>query len=46
MSGTYWTRTLVGLLIVGASLPFVGGWVGDELQLSVATALKTLKVAG
>ena len=36
----------VGLVLVGASLPFVAGWLGDELQHSVAAALHTLKVAG
>ena len=35
-----------GLVLVGASLPFVGGWVGDELQQSVAAALQTLRVTG
>jgi flagellar biosynthetic protein FliR len=39
-------KVVVGLLIIGASLPFFGGWVGDELQTSVAVALRTLKVAG
>ena len=39
-------KVLVGLLLVGASLPFLAGWLGDELQHSVASALQTLKVAG
>jgi flagellar biosynthetic protein FliR len=39
-------KVVVGLLIIGASLPFFGSWVGDELQTSVAVALRTLKVAG
>jgi flagellar biosynthesis protein FliR len=39
-------KVLVGLVLVGASLPFVSGWMGDELQHSVAAALQTLKVAG
>jgi flagellar biosynthetic protein FliR len=39
-------KVLVGVLVIGTSLPFVGGWIGDELQASVATALRTLKVAG
>ena len=38
-------KIAVGLLLVGASLPFVAGWISDELQQSVATALRTLKVA-
>ncbi len=37
-------KILVGFLIVGASLPFVAGWVADELQRDVASALHTLKV--
>jgi flagellar biosynthetic protein FliR len=39
-------KVTVGLLVIGASLPFVGSWLGDELQRSVATALHSLKVAG
>jgi flagellar biosynthetic protein FliR len=39
-------KVTVGLVVVGASLPFVSGWLGDELQRSVAAALRTLKVAG
>jgi flagellar biosynthesis protein FliR len=39
-------KVIVGLVLVGASLPFVAGWLGDELQSSVASALHTLKVAG
>jgi flagellar biosynthetic protein FliR len=39
-------KVIVGLVLVGATLPFVAGWLGDELQSSVSTALHTLKVAG
>ena len=39
-------KVTVGLVLVGASMPFVAGWLGDELQGSVAAALKTLQVAG
>ena len=39
-------KVTVGLVIVGASLPFVAGWLGDELQGSVAAALRTLRVDG
>jgi flagellar biosynthesis protein FliR len=38
-------KVSVGLLVLGASLPFVSGWIADELQLSVAAALHTLRVA-
>ena len=38
-------KVTIGLLIVGVSMPFVAGWVGDELQRSVAAALHSLKVA-
>ena len=38
-------KVTVGLVVVGASLPFVAGWIGDELQRSVAAALQTLRVA-
>ena len=39
-------KVTVGLVLIGASLPFVAGWLGDELQRSVAAALQTLRVAG
>jgi flagellar biosynthesis protein FliR len=38
-------KIAVGLLLVGVSLPFVAGWLSDELQRSVSTALQSLKVA-
>jgi flagellar biosynthetic protein FliR len=37
-------KVTVGLILVGASLPFVAGWLSDELQRSVGTALDALKV--
>jgi flagellar biosynthetic protein FliR len=38
-------KIAVGLLLVGASLPFAAGWLSDELQRSVSSALQSLKVA-
>lgn len=38
-------KILVGFLIVSASLPFVAGWIGNQLQQSVMQALQTLRVA-
>ena len=38
-------KILVGFLIVAASLPFVAGWIGNQLQQSVMSALQTLRVA-
>ena len=38
-------KVVVGMLVVAASLPFVSGWIGDQLQLSVAQALQTIKLA-
>ena len=38
-------KIVVGLLVLGVTLPFVAGWLTDELQRSVADALRTLKVA-
>jgi flagellar biosynthetic protein FliR len=32
-------KVAVGILVIGVSLPFAAGWIGDELQRSVATAL-------
>jgi flagellar biosynthetic protein FliR len=37
-------KVAVGLLLVGASMPFAAGWLSDELQRSVSTALQTLRV--
>jgi flagellar biosynthetic protein FliR len=39
-------KVTVGLVLVGASLPFVAGWIDDELQRSVSSALRTLQVEG
>jgi flagellar biosynthesis protein FliR len=36
-------KVAVGLLLIGVSLPFVAGWLSDELQHSVATALRSLR---
>jgi flagellar biosynthetic protein FliR len=38
-------KLIVGLVLLGASLPFVSGFVADQLQISVAQALHTLKVS-
>jgi flagellar biosynthetic protein FliR len=38
-------KILVGFVIVGASLPFVAGWLGNQLHQSVMQALQTLRVA-
>ena len=35
-------KMLVGLTLLGASLPFVSGFIADELQLAVAQALRSL----
>lgn len=35
----------VALLVVSASLPFLGGWLSDQLMNSVGTALHSLHVA-
>jgi len=37
-------KMIVGLTLIGASLPFVSGFIADQLQLSVAQALSTLHV--
>jgi len=37
-------KMIIGLTLLGATLPFVSGFVADQLQLSVAQALHTLKV--
>jgi flagellar biosynthetic protein FliR len=38
-------KILVGFLLIGVSLPFVAGWLGNQLTQSVGEALKTLRVA-
>jgi flagellar biosynthetic protein FliR len=37
-------KIVVGLLVVGVSLPFVGGWLSDQLQLSVEAGLGSLRL--
>lgn len=39
------TKILVGMLLIGVTLPLVGPWVETELQRSVAAALQSLRVA-
>ena len=39
-------KVLVGLLLIGVSLPFVGGWLATELQTDVGLALQSLRVVG
>lgn len=39
-------KVAVGLLMIGVSLPFAAGWMADELQRSVATALESIQVTG
>ena len=34
----------VTLLIVGVSLPFIGGWMTNQLETSLATTLHSLKI--
>jgi flagellar biosynthesis protein FliR len=38
-------KIAVGLLVMGVSLPFIGGWIGDQVQVSVSSALQSLHVA-
>ena len=38
-------KICVGLLLLGVTLPFVGGWLADELQRSVGQALRMIRVA-
>jgi flagellar biosynthetic protein FliR len=37
-------KMIIGLTLIGATLPFVSGFVVDQLQVSVAQALHALKV--
>jgi flagellar biosynthesis protein FliR len=38
-------KIAVGLLVMGISLPFVGGWISDQVQVSVSSALQSIHVA-
>jgi flagellar biosynthesis protein FliR len=37
-------KVVLGLLLIGASMPFVAGWLGTELQADVRTALESLRI--
>lgn len=37
-------KTVVGILVLGVSLPFAANWISDQLQLSVESALRSLQV--
>ena len=38
-------KIVVGLLVLGVTLPFLAGWLGDELEASVTEALRALRIA-
>ena len=38
-------KIVVGLLILGVTLPFLAGWLSDELEGAVSDALKMLRIA-
>ncbi|MEI2702429.1 MAG: flagellar biosynthetic protein FliR [Baekduia sp.] len=37
-------KIVVGMLLVGATMPFVAGWLAENIQQDVGTALQTLRV--
>jgi flagellar biosynthetic protein FliR len=37
-------KVVIGLLLIGATMPFVAGWMAGQLQTDVGAALETLKV--
>jgi flagellar biosynthetic protein FliR len=37
-------KVVIGLLLIGATMPFVAGWMANQLQTDVGSALNTLKV--
>ena len=39
-------KIVVGLLVLAVTLPFMAGWLSDELEVTVSEALRMLKVAG
>jgi flagellar biosynthetic protein FliR len=38
-------KLILGVLLIGVTLPYLGGWISEELTDSVSMALHTLKVA-
>jgi flagellar biosynthetic protein FliR len=38
-------KVMVALLMIGATLPFVGGWLSDALQQDVVSALQAMRIA-
>jgi flagellar biosynthetic protein FliR len=38
-------KIIVGLAVIGVTLPFIGGWLDDQVQQSVSQALRALRVA-
>ena len=38
-------KVVLGLLLVGTSMPFVAGWLGTQLQEDVRSALQSLRIA-
>lgn len=38
-------KILIGFVLIGASLPFVADWIGNQLTESVRSALQTLQLA-
>ncbi|HMJ33113.1 MAG TPA: flagellar biosynthetic protein FliR [Baekduia sp.] len=38
-------KVVIGLVLIGATMPFVAGWIADQLQADVGAALQTLRVA-
>jgi flagellar biosynthetic protein FliR len=37
-------KVVLGLLLIGTSMPFVAGWLGTELQADVRSALESLRI--
>jgi flagellar biosynthetic protein FliR len=35
----------IALLVVAASLPFLGGWISDQVATSVGVALHSIRIA-
>jgi flagellar biosynthetic protein FliR len=38
-------KVVLGLVLIGASMPFVANWLGTELQTDVGAALQSIKLA-
>lgn len=37
-------KVVIGLMLIGATMPFVAGWMNNELQADIGAALNTIRI--